>query len=109
MVSDVAVNAAKIRRCADSTSIAASVANNEPYLLLLTMLRLETRERRREGRERSQSSGVAARTGLPRSQQEALAATIFGRETSSTNRSDAQNRFLKSWMETAYPEHGERR
>lgn len=67
---------------------------------------MEMRERSRQVKERSESREEKAMTGLPVSQQEALAATIFGRETSSANRTDAQNRFLKSHLEAGYPQHG---
>ena len=85
----------------------ASITHNEPHLLLVGFLRLETRNRRRLGRDRSETSGVPAQTGLPKSEQEALAATIFGRGTSSTTRTDRQNQFLKSYTEMGYPEHCE--
>lgn len=91
---------------AESYSTAAAAANNEPYIVLHSFLKMETRERSRQARERSESHREKAMTGLPVSQQEALAATIFGRGTSSASRTDAQNRFLKSHLEMGYPQHG---
>jgi len=75
-------------------------------MVLHSFLKMETRERSRQARERSESHREKAMTGLPVSQQEALAATIFGRGTSSASRTDAQNRFLKSHLEMGYPQHG---
>lgn len=87
--------------------MAASKDGNEPYLLLLAFLRIEVRVRERQGRERMHSDGVAALTGLPKSLQEALASTMFGRETAAANRTEGQNRFLKSFIEMGYPQHGQ--
>ena len=98
-------------RVVNGTSHAASAAKNEPYLLLLAFLKMEMRERRRDGKERSESTADAdlrARTGLHRAQQEILAKAVFGRESISANRSESQNRLLKSWMEMGYPPTGER-
>lgn len=75
-------------------------------MVLHSFLKMETRERSRQARERTESHREKAMTGLPVSQQEALAATIFGRGTSSASRTDAQNRFLRSHLDMGYPQHG---
>ena len=87
--------------------MAASSDHNEPYLLLVTFLRLEMRERKHHGGAKSESSGVAARTGLDKDQQDDLATQIYGKESTSSSRTTDQNRLLKSWFELGYPVGGE--
>ncbi|KAL8824316.1 MAG: hypothetical protein Q9191_005139 [Dirinaria sp. TL-2023a] len=87
---------------------AATNDRNEPYLLLVTLLRLEMRDRKRGSRARSDGSGVvAARTGLDQREQVGVAAQIFGKESTGSSRTVDQNRFLKSWFEMGYPPGGE--
>ena len=87
----------------------AYAAGNRPYSTLLALLRLEIRAQGDRPRRRSSNGVITQQTGLSKPEQENLAATMFGRETSSANRTDAQNQFLKSHMEMAYPQHGEHR